>query len=40
MRGKNGIRLLQAQGPTPNQATSGKTKQKPTQPGQPGPHTE
>ena len=37
---KNGIRPLQAQGPTPNQAASGKTKQKLTQPGQPGPHTE
>ena len=31
---KNGIR------PTPNQSASGKTKPKPTQPGQPGPHME
>ena len=30
---KNGIRPLQTQGPTPNQSTPGKTKQKPTQPG-------
>ena len=37
---KNGIRPLQVQGPTPNQSTSGKTKQKPTQPSRLGPHTE
>ena len=37
---KNRIRPLQAQGPTPNQLTPGKTKQKPTQPGWPGPHAE
>ena len=37
---KNRIRPLQAQGPTPNQSTPAKTKQKPTQPGRPGPHAE
>ena len=37
---KNGIRPLQAQGPTPNQSTPGKNKQNPSQPGQLGPHVE
>ena len=37
---KNGIRPLQAQGPTQNQSIPGKTKQKHTQPGWPGPHAE
>ena len=34
---KNGIRPLPVQGPTPNQLTPGKNKQKPSQPGRPGP---
>ena len=37
---KNGIRPLPAQGPTPNQSIPGKNKQKPSQPGWPGPHAE
>ena len=37
---KNGIRPLPVQGPTPNQSTPGKNKQKPSQPGWPGPHAE
>ena len=34
------IRPLQVQGPTPNQLTPGKNKQKPSQPWRPGPHVE
>ena len=37
---KDGIRPLQAQGPTPNQSTPGKNKQNPSQPRWPGPHVE
>ena len=37
---KNGIRPLQSKGPTLNKAASEKAKQKPSQPGQPGPPTE
>ena len=37
---KNGIRPLPAQGPTPNQSIPEKNKQKPSQPGRPGPHAE
>ena len=37
---KNGIRPLQSKGPTLNKAASKKAKQKPSQPGQPGPFME
>ena len=37
---KNGIRPLQSKGPTPNRAASEKARQKPSQPGWPGPPTE
>ena len=37
---KNGIRPLQLKGPTLNKAASEKAKQKPSQPGWPGPPTE
>ena len=37
---KNGIRPLQSKGPTPNKVASEKARQKPSQPGQPGPPTE
>ena len=37
---KNGIRPLQAQGPTPNQSTPGKNKPNPFQPGWPGAHVD
>ena len=37
---KNGIRPLQLKGPTLNKAASEKAKQKPSQPGRPGPPTE
>ena len=37
---KNGIRPLQSKGPTLNKAASEKTKQKPSQPGRPGPPME
>ena len=37
---KNGIRPLQSKGPTPNKAASEKARQKPSQPGWPGPPTE
>ena len=37
---KNGIRPLQSKGPTQNKVASEKAKQKPSQPGWPGPPTE
>ena len=37
---KNGIRPLQSKGPTPNKVASEKARQKPSQPGWPGPPTE
>ena len=37
---KNGIRPLQSKGPTLNKVASEKAKQKPSQPGRPGPPTE
>ena len=37
---KNGIRPLQSKGPTPNIAASEKARQKPSQPGRPGPPKE
>ena len=37
---KNGIRPLQSKGPPLNKSASEKAKQKPSQPGQPGPPTE